>query len=599
MNNKKTPDLGEQESVEVFGARVHNLKNIDVSFPRNELVVITGLSGSGKSSLAFDTIYAEGQRRYLETFSAYSRQFLGGLERPDVDKISGLSPVIAIEQKTTSKNPRSTVGTITEVYDFMRLLYARAGEAFSYVTGKKMERLSEDQIINRLISQFDGKNVNILAPVVKGRKGHYRELFEQIRKQGYVKVRVDGEMIDLSPKLQLDRYKTHDVEVVVDRLQILEKDRKRLQNSVQEAMKFIKMKSPEKDAMIKILFGDDRFEKFNFLPVSKFTIPVNKANAIKSGAVKAADADKMVDHITVNYSSGTMFKNNLMLLDILANFDWKRTINFSSGGIYDNENLFYLGDYLQFDGFSYRLVPIKTEQRADGEMGRVDADGLYNVVKNFKWGNFKNLKNHFDETATSNIMSYRNSASRAAEALALEGKKQKAIEILDLASKEIPVEKYNDPRSLSSIVYAYIVSGQEQKGLQLAEQLKKGIFEEYDYYTTLSVADQKFARRQMGAKPMEYSLVVAAVTDAYKKIGQQDKGYAYLVKSLDVIDKRFNSFVNNLKSMGKEKAYKETDKVQTITPFYTYLFDVMKPYDSTYSKEKEEQITKAIMNANN
>lgn len=369
--------------------------------------------------------------------------------------------------------------------------------------------------------------------------------------------------------------------------------------TVQEAMKFIKLKSPEKDAMIKILFGDDRFEKFNFLPVSKFTIPVNKANAIKSGAVKAADADKMVDHITVNYSSGTMFKNNLMLLDILANFDWKRTINFSSGGIYDNENLFYLGDYLQFDGFSYRLVPIKTEQRADGEMGRVDADGLYNVVKNFKWGNFKNLKNHFDETATSNIMSYRNSASRAAEALALEGKKQKAIEILDLASKEIPVEKYNDPRSLSSIVYAYIVSGQEQKGLQLAEQLKKGIFEEYDYYTTLSVSDQKFARRQMGAKPMEYSLVVAAVTDAYKKIGQQDKGYAYLVKSLDVIDKRFNNFIKDLKAMGKEKAFKETDKVQTITPFYTYLFDVMKPYDSTYSKEKEEQITKAIMEANN
>ena len=237
MDNNKIPDLGEQDEVEVFGARVHNLKNIDVSFPRNELVVITGLSGSGKSSLAFDTIYAEGQRRYLETFSAYSRQFLGGLERPDVDKISGLSPVIAIEQKTTSKNPRSTVGTITEIYDFMRLLFARTGEAFSYVTGKKMERLSEDQIIDRIISQFDNQNINVLAPVVKGRKGHYRELFEQIRKQGYVKVRVDGEMIDLSPKLQLDRYKTHDIEVVVDRLQVLEKDRKRLQNSVQEAMK--------------------------------------------------------------------------------------------------------------------------------------------------------------------------------------------------------------------------------------------------------------------------------------------------------------------------------------------------------------------------
>lgn len=368
--------------------------------------------------------------------------------------------------------------------------------------------------------------------------------------------------------------------------------------TVKEAINFIKLKSPEKDEMIKILFGEDRFEKFNFLPVSKFTIPVNKANAIKSGTVRAEDANKIEDHLTVNYTSGTMYKNNLMLMDILANFDWKRTINFSSGGVYDDENLFYLQNYLQFDGFSYRLVPIKTQQRADGEMGRVDADQLYKVVKNFKWGNFKNLKNHFDETATSNIMSYRNSAGRAAEALSLAGKKQKAVEILDLVSKEIPVQKYNDARSLSSIVYAYIVSGQEQKGLQLAEQLKKGIFEEYDYYSTLSNTDQKYARRQMGAKPMEYSLVVAAVTDAYKKIGQEEKGYDYLVKSLNVIDKRLNSFLKDLKQMGKEKAFKETDKVQIITPFYTYLFDVMKPYDSTYADEKEAQITKAIIDAN-
>ncbi|MFC6268840.1 glycosyltransferase family 117 protein [Frigoriflavimonas asaccharolytica] len=369
--------------------------------------------------------------------------------------------------------------------------------------------------------------------------------------------------------------------------------------TVQEAMKFIRTKSPEKDEMVKILFGEDRYEKFNFLPVSKFTIPVNKANAIKSGTVKPADADKMEDNLTINYTSGTMYKNNLMLLDILANFDWKRTINFSSGGVYDDENLFYLQNYLQFDGFSYRLVPIKTEQRADGEMGRVDADELYKVVKNFKWGNFKNLKNHFDETATSNIMSYRNTTGRAAEALSLAGKKQQAIEILDLASKEIPVEKYNDARSLSSIVYAYIVSGQEQKGLKLAEELKKGIFEEYDYYATLSDADQRYARRQMGAKPMEYSLVVAAVSDSYKKIGQSNKGYAYLVKSLSVIDKRLNNFLGDLKAMGKEKARNETDKVQIITPFYTYLFDVMKPYDSTYADEKEAQITKAIMEANN
>ncbi|GGG98737.1 UvrABC system protein A [Parapedobacter pyrenivorans] len=240
MTEQMTPDLGEQNEIQVFGARVHNLRDIDVSFPRNELVVVTGLSGSGKSSLAFDTIYAEGQRRYMETFSAYSRQFLGGMERPDVDKISGLSPVISIEQKTTSKNPRSTVGTITEVYDFMRLLFARAGAAFSYVTGKRMERMSEDQVVDRIIAQFEGQAVNVLAPVVKGRKGHYRELFEQIRKQGYVKVRVDGELLDIVPKMQADRYKIHDIEMVVDRLMVSEKDRKRLYTSVMQAMKAAK-----------------------------------------------------------------------------------------------------------------------------------------------------------------------------------------------------------------------------------------------------------------------------------------------------------------------------------------------------------------------
>ena len=236
----KAIDLGEQNEVEVYGARVHNLKNIDVSFPRNQLVVITGLSGSGKSSLAFDTIYAEGQRRYMETFSAYSRQFMGGMERPDVDKISGLSPVIAIEQKTTSKNPRSTVGTITEIYDFMRLLFARTGEAYSYVSGEKMERMSEEQILRTIAEKFDGQPVNILAPVVKARKGHYRELFEQIRKQGYLKVWIDGAIADVEPKMQVDRYKIHDIDIVVDRLIVSETDSKRLYTSIQTALKIAK-----------------------------------------------------------------------------------------------------------------------------------------------------------------------------------------------------------------------------------------------------------------------------------------------------------------------------------------------------------------------
>jgi excinuclease ABC subunit A len=212
--------LENENTIEVIGARVHNLKNIDISIPREQLVVITGLSGSGKSSLAFDTIYAEGQRRYIETFSAYARQFLGGLERPDVDKIDGLSPVIAIEQKTTSKSPRSTVGTITEIYDFLRLLYARAGDAYSYNTGEKMVSYSDEQIKQLILEDFNGKRINILAPVVRSRKGHYRELFEQIAKQGFLKVRVNGEIRDFEYGMKVDRYKTHDIEIVIDRMEI-------------------------------------------------------------------------------------------------------------------------------------------------------------------------------------------------------------------------------------------------------------------------------------------------------------------------------------------------------------------------------------------
>ncbi|MBC9798533.1 excinuclease ABC subunit UvrA [Sinomicrobium weinanense] len=227
-----------EENIEVLGARVHNLKNIDVTIPREKLVVITGLSGSGKSSLAFDTIYAEGQRRYIETFSAYARQFLGGLERPDVDKIDGLSPVIAIEQKTTSRSPRSTVGTITEIYDFLRLLYARAADAYSYNTNEKMVSYSDEQIKDLILEDFTGKRVYILAPVIKSRKGHYRELFEQIAKQGFVKVRVDGEIRDLEKGMKVDRYKTHDIEIVIDRLQVHEDEefQKRLMESINTAM---------------------------------------------------------------------------------------------------------------------------------------------------------------------------------------------------------------------------------------------------------------------------------------------------------------------------------------------------------------------------
>ncbi|MCK5134306.1 MAG: excinuclease ABC subunit UvrA [Bacteroidales bacterium] len=227
----------EQRKIEVLGARVHNLKNIDVSIPRNKLTVITGLSGSGKSSLAFDTIYAEGQRRYIETLNAYARQFLGNLERPDVDKITGLSPVISIEQKTSNKNPRSTVGTITEIYDFLRLLFARASDAYSYVTGEKMVKYTEDQILEIIMDSFSDKKIYVLAPVIRGRKGHYRELFEQIRRNGYIYARIDGEIEEVVQGMRIDRYKNHDIEVVIDRLTAREKDRDRLKKSLATAMK--------------------------------------------------------------------------------------------------------------------------------------------------------------------------------------------------------------------------------------------------------------------------------------------------------------------------------------------------------------------------
>ena len=228
--------MKDKDRIEIIGAKVHNLKNIDVSIPRNSLTVITGLSGSGKSSLAFDTIYAEGQRRYIDTFSAYVRNFLGGVDRPDVDKITGLSPVISIEQKTTNKNPRSTVGTVTEIYDFLRLLFARAGIAYSYETGEMMIKYTEEQIVNLILEKYEGKRTLILAPVVRSRKGHYKELFEQIRKKGYLYARVDGEITDVTITNRVDRYKNHDIEIVIDKLVVSSKDHERLRKSIATAM---------------------------------------------------------------------------------------------------------------------------------------------------------------------------------------------------------------------------------------------------------------------------------------------------------------------------------------------------------------------------
>jgi len=255
---KKTENISiHEEQIQVFGAREHNLKNIDISIPKNKLVVFTGVSGSGKSSLAFDTIYNEGQRRYMESFSAYARQFIGDMERPDVDKITGLSPVISIEQKTTNKNPRSTVGTVTEVYDFMRLLFARIGEAYSYNTGKKMVKFSEEEIVENIFKKFRNKKISLLAPIVRGRKGHYRELFEDIRKKGFLKVRVDGEVKDITARMQVDRYKIHDIEIVVDRLAVTDDMKTRLSQSVQQSLKM------GKDLMFLLLNDTDKIFQYS------------------------------------------------------------------------------------------------------------------------------------------------------------------------------------------------------------------------------------------------------------------------------------------------------------------------------------------------
>lgn len=334
MTDKKYAiDTDYAEFVRVYGARVHNLKNIDVSIPRNKLTVITGLSGSGKSSLAFDTIYAEGQRRYIETFSSYARQFLGGLERPDVDKITGLSPVISIEQKTTNKNPRSTVGTITEIYDFMRLLYARASDAYSYVNGNKMVRYSENQIVGLITERFSKSRIYLLSPVVRGRKGHYRELFEQIRKRGFLHARVDGDIVELTHGLKLDRYKSHSIEVVVDKLIPNDTSEKRLKDSVQTALTHGKgvMMVLEKDSNEPVFFSKFLMDVESGVSYDEpaphtfsFNSPHGSCSVCKGlGEISEFDADKLIPDKGLSIKNGAIvplgkYKSTLIFWQIEA-----------------------------------------------------------------------------------------------------------------------------------------------------------------------------------------------------------------------------------------------------------------------------------------
>ena len=330
MSDKKHVETG---LISVLGARVHNLKNIDVDIPRNKLTVITGMSGSGKSSLAFDTIFAEGQRRYVETFSAYARNFLGNMERPDVDKISGLSPVISIEQKTTNKNPRSTVGTTTEIYDFFRLLYARAGEAYSYLSGEKMVKYTEEQILDLILTRYAGKKTYLLAPVVRSRKGHYKELFEQIRKKGYLNVRVDGDLREIFHGMKLDRYKNHNIEVVIDKLVVSATDERRLKESLRIAMK-------QGDGLVVVLDAETNearhFSKRLMCPVTglsygepaphnfSFNSPHGACHKCKGlGEVNLLDMEKIVPDSSQNIYQGGIaplgkYKNALIFWQIEA-----------------------------------------------------------------------------------------------------------------------------------------------------------------------------------------------------------------------------------------------------------------------------------------
>ncbi len=319
-----------QENIEVFGARVHNLKNIDVTIPREKLVVITGLSGSGKSSLAFDTIYAEGQRRYIETFSAYARQFLGGLERPDVDKIDGLSPVIAIEQKTINKNPRSTVGTVTEIYDFLRLLYARAGDAYSYNTGKKMVSYTDEQIKELIIDQYPQKRISILAPVIRSRKGHYRELFEQISKQGFIKVRVNGEILDLEKGMKLDRYKTHDIEIVIDRLVV--ENSKDFDNRLTESIKTAMYHGEDTLMILEQETQEVRyFSRLLMCPDSGISYPISEPNTFSFNSPKGA----------CPHCNGLGVVNEINLKKVIPNPELSiRTGGFAPLGEYKNTWIF-------------------------------------------------------------------------------------------------------------------------------------------------------------------------------------------------------------------------------------------------------------------
>ncbi len=367
--------------------------------------------------------------------------------------------------------------------------------------------------------------------------------------------------------------------------------------TAKEAVDFLKYTSPQKDTILKMIFGEKDLSSFNILPVQKIIVPVNIPNAVASGSITAEEARNALPNLVIDYKSNVMTKSGIIMLDILANNDWRQAISVSAGAVYDPSGMLFLQDYLQFDGFTYSLVPFKTPRAETGEFGRVNAQKLYQSVKGFQWGGLENKKTHFDETGISNIYGYRLSASRAAEALVKAGDPAKALEVLNLVQKMIPSDKYADAKSLGGIINAYILVGQEQKALSLAKKLQNDIWKEYQYFKNLPDDTRQYVGKDMEMKPLEYSIVVSAVVDAYRLKGKNNEAYSYAIKALEPVDKEFKKFITDLKNSPQEKRYEKSINAGEITSFYQYLFGVMDGFDSTYSKEKRAQLERDIIQA--
>lgn len=546
--------------IEVLGARVHNLKNIDVTIPRENLVVITGLSGSGKSSLAFDTIYAEGQRRYIETFSAYARQFLGGLERPDVDKIDGLSPVIAIEQKTTNKNPRSTVGTVTEIYDFIRLLYARASDAYSYNTGERMVSYSDEQIKSLITESYTDKKIVILAPVIRTRKGHYRELFEQIAKQGFLKVRVDGEILDITKGMKLDRYKNHDIEIVIDRIQVsaTKEGQSRLEEAIKTAMYH------GEDVLMVMEHGDNEIRFFSRLlmcPTTGISYPNPDPNSFSFNSPKGmclhckglghlyeVDIDKIIPDKSLSIKQGAIAphgeqKNNWAFkqLELIAErFSFKLSDPFNKIPKEAVEMIFY-GGKEKFDVVSKELGVTRNY--------KIDFEGVATFIQNtFQNNDSTSLKRWAQEYMNHVICSECNGSRLKKESLYFKINNKNIAEISEMDIDELQQWFLDLPKYISP------------KQFQIAEEVIKEVNDRISFLTGVGLNYLSLSRSSKSLSGGEAQRIRLAT-----QIGSQLVGVLYILDEPSIgLHQRDNERLINaliqLRDLGNSVIVVEHDK---------------------------------------